>query len=191
MNRQGQEPATTNNRLKPMILRASQLTALVMTLTFATVGFEPAPKGVYIQIDDTVVYQDTTEKNVADVLAASNLEVESGSIIEPGEQEVVQDGMYITISTPKTITLQVGETITEVETTALTVEELIAEQQIDPTQSILQNLSPQDYIKEDTTIVFNETTIVQESTEETQGYIVEYTTDANLYEDEETVVQAG
>ncbi|MGL4952596.1 MAG: G5 domain-containing protein [Culicoidibacterales bacterium] len=190
-NRQGQEPATTKNRLKPMILRASQVTALVMTLTFAAVGFEPAPKGVYIQIDDTVVYQDTTEGTVADVLTTGNFEVESGSIIEPGEQALVQDGMYITISTPKTITLEVGDTIEEIETTSLTVEELIAEKQIDPTQSALQNLSPQDYIKEGTTIVFNETTIVQESTEETQAYIVEYTTDAELYEDEETVVQAG
>ncbi|MGL5915583.1 MAG: hypothetical protein ACRCZG_04930, partial [Culicoidibacterales bacterium] len=85
-NRQGQEPATTKNRLKPMILRASQVTALVMTLTFAAVGFEPAPKGVYIQIDDTVTYQETTKTNVADVLATSDLTVETGSIILPGEQ---------------------------------------------------------------------------------------------------------
>ncbi|MGL4624427.1 MAG: G5 domain-containing protein [Culicoidibacterales bacterium] len=191
MNRQGQEPSTKQARLKPTILRASQLTALVMTMAFAAVGFEPAPKGVYIQIDDTVTYQETTKTNVADVLATSDLTVETGSIILPGEQTNVQDGMYITISTPKTITLQIGATTSEIETTALTVEELITEQQIDVNKSKLQTLSPQDYVKEDTTIVFNETEIKEETIQESQPLGVEYKADDSLFEDEEQIVQDG
>ncbi|MGL4624348.1 MAG: G5 domain-containing protein [Culicoidibacterales bacterium] len=192
MSRQGKEPDTKQpGRLRPMILRASQVTALIMTLAFSAVGFEPTPKGVYIQIDDTVVYQETTEKNVADILATGDFEVEEGSIVEPGEQALVQDGMYITISTPKTITLQVGETTETIETTSLTVEDLIAEKAIDTTQSTLQSLSPLDYIKEDTTIVFNETEVKQETTQETQPLGVEYKTDDTLYEGEEKVIQEG
>ncbi|MGL6058677.1 MAG: G5 domain-containing protein [Culicoidibacterales bacterium] len=192
MNMQGKEPDTKNyGRLRPMILRASQIVALVMTFTFATVGFQPAPQGVYVQIDDTVVYQETAEKTVAAILEAAAIEVETGSVIEPGEQARVQDGMYITISTPKTITLQIGETIQTIETTALTIADLIAEKNIDQTINVLATFSQQDYVKENMTIIFNETIITQETVQESSPLGVEYTTDSTLYEGEEVVVQAG
>lgn len=191
MSRQGQEPSTKNGRLRPMILRASQVIAVMMTLTFATVGFQPTPKGVYIQIDDTVVYQETIQSNVADVLSAAELEIEAGAIIAPGSETSVKDGMYITISTPKTISLQIGATTNEIETTALTIAELIEEQAIDTTKSTLQTLSPQDYLKDNTTLVFNETNVQQETIQTWQPLGVEYITDDTLYEDEEVVVQYG
>ncbi|MGL5915734.1 MAG: G5 domain-containing protein, partial [Culicoidibacterales bacterium] len=192
MNMQGKEPATKNKgRLRPMILRASQVVAMMMTFTFATIGFQPAPQGVYIQIDDTVVYQETAEQDVATVLATSNIEVEAGSVIKPGEASQVQDGMYITISTPKTITLKVGEAAQTLETTALTISDLIAEKNIDETNTVLATLSAQEYIKENMTIIFNEVTQTQETVNETNPVGVEYTIDDSLYEGEEAVIQIG
>lgn len=191
MNRQGQEPSTKQGRLRPIILRASQMVALVLTMTFATVGFQPTPKGVYIQIDDTVTYQETTQSNVADVLAISEIEVEEGSTLSPAEETLVQDGMYITISTPKTVDVQKGSEKTQIETAALTVADLIVEQNIDTTTYSLQELSPQDYLKDNTTLVFNHTEVTQETIQEFQPLGVEYTTDDTLYEDEEIIIQAG
>ncbi|MGL6247772.1 MAG: G5 domain-containing protein, partial [Culicoidibacterales bacterium] len=127
----------------------------------------------------------------ATVLATSNIEVEAGSVIKPGEASQVQDGMYITISTPKTITLKVGEAAQTLETTALTISDLIAEKNIDETNTVLATLSAQEYIKENMTIIFNEVTQTQETANETNPVGVEYTTDDSLYEGEEAVIQIG
>ncbi len=190
MNTQGKK-LSSRTGVRSVVLRTSQLAVVAVTCAFAAVGFQPAPNGVYIQIDDTVVYQETQAQTVAEVLTTQDVAIEMGSIVAPGEETAIEDGMYITISTPKTITLQIGAQTETIETTALTIEELIEEQHIDTEKSLLQTFSPKDYVQEGTTIIFNETTSNEDIITETQPYITTYVEDANLYVDEEKVIQDG
>ncbi|MGL5296264.1 MAG: G5 domain-containing protein [Culicoidibacterales bacterium] len=168
------------------------LRALVLVgfLVFALVGFS-TPKEVTIRIDNTVQTAYTSKAYVSQLISEF-IDPNTEMMMNYDKTAPLVDEMEIVISTPKTLTLQLGNMTRTVTTSALQVQELLVEENLTEQAGYsLVNANVEDYLAKGMMLTFDFTTYTQDVITESIAATVEYVEDDTLLEGSEEMMQTG
>ncbi|MGL6229510.1 MAG: G5 domain-containing protein, partial [Culicoidibacterales bacterium] len=163
---------------------------LVGLLVIALVGFS-TPKQVSIRIDENL-YTTYTSKAYVGQLVTEYIDLQTEMIINYDKGAALVDEMEIIITTPKLLTIEIGETQQTVTTSALQVQDFLLEQELTEQNGYtLVKMSPEAYLADQMILHLDYTTYTEEVITETIEPIIEYVEDEAMLEGEEAIVQNG
>ncbi|MGL5382460.1 MAG: G5 domain-containing protein [Culicoidibacterales bacterium] len=163
---------------------------LVGLLVIALVGFS-TPKQVNIRIDENL-YTTYTSKAYVGQLVTEYIDLQTEMIINYDKGAALVDEMEIIITTPKLLTIEIGETQQTVTTSALQVQDFLLEQELTEQNGYtLVKMSPEAYLADQMILHLDYTTYTEEVITETIEPIIEYVEDEAMLEGEEAIVQNG
>lgn len=189
MNKKVTEPSKKASAIHShrYVLRAL---VLVGFLVIALVGFS-TPKEVNVRINDELYVAHTSKAYVAQLIS-EYIDPNAEMLINYEKSEPLVDEMEIVISTPKEVSVKLGNVERTVTTSALQVQDFLLEQNLtQQTGYTLVNASEEAYLGATTTLQFDYTTYTEEVVSETIATLVEYVDDETLLVGEEAVVQTG
>lgn len=189
MNNQGNVPSKKTSVFSShrYALRALILVGL---LVLALVGFS-TPKEVTVRINEQVQTTHTSKAYVGQLISEF-INPSTEMIINYNTNAPLTDEMEIVISTPKTLTVKIGQVERSVKTTALQVQDFLLEQELTEQKGYtLMQKQPTDYLAEGTQLIFDYTTYTDEVITEEIAPIVEYVEDDTLVEGNEVIDQEG
>ena len=127
-------PLHTLNTSRSLMLRLSTA-AMLGTLVVGGVGVMDTRKEITVDIDGDRVELVTLKQDVAAVLADAGVEIAPADLVRPAPQDRLDDGATVTVKRAKTVVLDIDGRQRQVETTATTVAELVAEHPQIPVRS--------------------------------------------------------
>ncbi len=128
---------------------------------------------------------------VQDALDKADIELGENDTVEPGADTSLTDGMEITVSRWHTVTLTIDGESEEVLTDAVTVQDLLDDQEIELGEEDEITPEPDTEIEDDMEIVIKRTTTEEVTETEEVPYETTYKDSSDLYEGETSVSQKG